>query len=241
MTSWKYFSASGSDHSRFIAVLQYQTPPCSLLNLWPNISIVFSKHLKGHSKENVGLYHYQYWQWFVLLFESVIEGGKDDDLSWPKHALFVYLCICICVFVHETLGNISLDILRPRAFRKWFVWSKTSYSGVKWRCYRCGTDGRTDGRTANDDQGKIELLSLWMLEGWVLQYFFFKTNIWGELPSLQCTMYTVHASPWCARFFAPRNVVSQHQLDFLDALASLERDMPLTGEGIFQDCRLWDI
>ena len=25
--------------------------------------------------------------------------------------------------------------------------------------------GRTDGRTANDDQGKIELLSLWMLEG----------------------------------------------------------------------------
>ena len=23
----------------------------------------------------------------------------------------------------------------------WFVWSKTSYSGDKWRCYRCGTDG----------------------------------------------------------------------------------------------------
>ena len=25
----------------------------------------------------------------------------------------------------------------------WFVWSKTSYSGDKWRCHRCGTDGRT--------------------------------------------------------------------------------------------------
>ena len=36
----------------------------------------------------------------------------------------------------------------------WFVWSKTSYSGDKWRCYRCGTDD-------DDEQGKIELLSLW--------------------------------------------------------------------------------
>ena len=29
----------------------------------------------------------------------------------------------------------------------WFVWSKASYSGDKWRCYRCGT-GRTDRRTS---------------------------------------------------------------------------------------------
>ena len=35
----------------------------------------------------------------------------------------------------------------------------------------CGTDGRTDGRT-NDKQGKIMLLSLWMLEGWVSQYIY---------------------------------------------------------------------
>ena len=27
----------------------------------------------------------------------------------------------------------------------WFVWSKTSYSGDKWRCYRCGT--REDSAT----------------------------------------------------------------------------------------------
>merc|ERR1719430_3010918 len=30
------------------------------------------------------------------------------------------LC-CICVFVYETLGNISFDILGPRAFRKYMV------------------------------------------------------------------------------------------------------------------------
>ena len=29
----------------------------------------------------------------------------------------------------------------------WFVWSKTSYSGDKWRCYRCGT-----GQTTSEDR-----------------------------------------------------------------------------------------
>ena len=37
----------------------------------------------------------------------------------------------------------------------WFVWSKTSYSGDRRRCYRCGTNERTL---------KIELLSQWKLE-----------------------------------------------------------------------------
>ena len=40
----------------------------------------------------------------------------------------------------------------------WFVWSRTSYRGDKGRCHRCGTDGRTN------EQGKIELLSQWMLD-----------------------------------------------------------------------------
>ena len=34
----------------------------------------------------------------------------------------------------------------------WCVWSKTSYSGDKWRCYRCGTDERTnDERRTRED------------------------------------------------------------------------------------------
>ena len=37
----------------------------------------------------------------------------------------------------------------------WFAWSKTSYSGDKRRCYRCGTTKQTL---------KIELLSEWMIE-----------------------------------------------------------------------------
>ena len=39
----------------------------------------------------------------------------------------------------------------------WFVWSKTSDSGDKWRCHRCGT-------TEQRQTVKIELLSQWMIE-----------------------------------------------------------------------------
>ena len=46
----------------------------------------------------------------------------------------------------------------------WFVWSKASYSGDKWRCYRCGT-GRTYG------QVNIGLLSFWSVRSWVSQYW----------------------------------------------------------------------
>ena len=61
-------------------------------------------------------------------------------------SLYLYLCIFICVFVQETLGNISLG---PRAFRKcMFVWSKTSYSGDMWRCHHAG---RTDEQTRKDN------------------------------------------------------------------------------------------
>ena len=44
-----------------------------------------------------------------------------------SYAVFVYLCICICVFVHETLGNISFDILGPIAFQKCMVCCKFTY------------------------------------------------------------------------------------------------------------------
>ena len=44
--------------------------------------------------------------------------GLSGTLSY---AVFVYLYLCICVFVYETLGNVSVDILGPRAFRKCMV------------------------------------------------------------------------------------------------------------------------
>ena len=42
--------------------------------------------------------------------------GLSGTLSY---AVFVYLCIC--VFVCETPGSISFDILGPGAFRKYMV------------------------------------------------------------------------------------------------------------------------
>ena len=49
----------------------------------------------------------------------------------------------------------------PHMHHVWFVWSKTSYSGDKWRCYQCG-------RT-NDQQANIGLLSFWSVNRWVSQ------------------------------------------------------------------------
>ena len=40
----------------------------------------------------------------------------------------------------------------------WFAWSKTSNSGDKRRCYQAG---RTNNERTTNEQGKIELLSLW--------------------------------------------------------------------------------
>ena len=34
----------------------------------------------------------------------------------------------------------------PHMHQVWFVWSKTSYSGDKWRCHRCGTDKQTTSK-----------------------------------------------------------------------------------------------
>ena len=135
MTSWKHFSASGSDHSSFIAVLQYQTPPCSLLNLWPNISIVLSKHLKGHSKENIGLYHYQYWQWFVQIF-WVSNWRRERRRPLTAQAccicVFVFVCLCICVFVYLCTRHLEISVLisldQELSENVWSEWSNTSYS-----------------------------------------------------------------------------------------------------------------
>ena len=59
-----------------------------------------------------------------------------------SYAVFVYLCICICLFVLETLGNINFDILGPRAFRKCIIFMV--YHTVDMS--PCGTDKRRQTR-----------------------------------------------------------------------------------------------
>ena len=64
----------------------------------------------------------------------------------------MFLCICICVFVQKTLGNISfISFDQELSKNVWFVWSKTSYSSsalgdVTMR------DGQTDGRRTKEDR-----------------------------------------------------------------------------------------
>ena len=41
----------------------------------------------------------------------------------------------------------------PHMHHVWFVWSKTSHCGDKWRCHRCGT-----GQTTSKDRGALLLI-----------------------------------------------------------------------------------
>ena len=84
--------------------------------------------------------------------------GLLSTLSFSL-SLSLYLSLCVSLYLYLSwmlLTHCQDHILTENI---WFVWSRTSYSGDKGRCYRCGTDVRTD-----DEQGKIELLSLWMLD-----------------------------------------------------------------------------
>ena len=75
--------------------------------------------------------------------------GLSGALSYALFAYLrnAYLCICSCVFVYETLGNISFDILGPRVFRYavlrvqseknldfLFLWMKLCYGNVLSPC-----------------------------------------------------------------------------------------------------------
>ena len=51
----------------------------------------------------------------------------------------------------------------------WCVWSRTSYSGDKWRCYQCGTDGRTnDERRTWEDSATQPMDAGWL--SFAIQY-----------------------------------------------------------------------
>ena len=93
-------------------------------------------------------------------------------LSAPlTNAVFAYLCICVFVFVYLQVrhpGTLFLRSLYHHLSENiWFVWSKTSYSGDKRRCYQAGQ--------TNDKQWNIGLLSLWA----VGRLSFANKSYWG--------------------------------------------------------------
>ena len=44
----------------------------------------------------------------------------------------------------------------------WFVWSRTSYSGDKRRCHRCGTYGHTDDKQTREDRATQPMDAGWL-------------------------------------------------------------------------------
>ena len=79
-----------------------------------------------------------------------------------SYAVFVYLCICICVFVHETLGNISFDILGPIAFRKMYGLYDLKHHIVEKSGGVTMRDGRTDKQRTREDRATQPLDAGWL-------------------------------------------------------------------------------
>ena len=70
------------------------------------------------------------------------------------NAVFAYLCICVFVFVYLQVRHPGTLFLRSLyhhlSENVWFVWSKTSYSGDKRRCYQAGRRRTNDEQTMED-------------------------------------------------------------------------------------------
>ena len=87
---------------------------------------------------------------------------RFSALSSLSLSLYLSLCVSLSLYLSWMLPTHCQDHILTENI--WFVWSRTSYGGDKWRCYRCGTYRQTN------KQGKIVLLSQWMLDGRVSQY-----------------------------------------------------------------------
>ena len=80
----------------------------------------------------------------LLLLKDIAYIG-----SW-MHLVFVFVCVCVCVSLSLSFRNSrSWSLSSPDdkvSENIWFVWSRTSHGGDKWRCHH--GDRRTDNRTS---------------------------------------------------------------------------------------------
>ena len=94
----------------------------------------------------------------VMLLKNIAYIG-----SW-KHFVFFFVCVCVSLSLYFCRSS-SWSLSSPDdklSENIWFVWSRTSYGGDKWRCHHA--DRRTN------EQVKIELLSQWTVWDWVSQF-----------------------------------------------------------------------
>ena len=84
------------------------------------------------------------------------------------------LCVSLSLYLSWMLLTHCQDHILTEKI--WFVWSKTSYSGDKWRCHLCRTD---DERTREDRAICIAVVAN-------IHYFFVSTRTWFLKSFLFC-------------------------------------------------------
>ena len=88
-----------------------------------------------------------------IIFDILEQSSfQKYTTCWVFLALrhMLYLCICVFVFVYLCMRHLVISVLisldQVLSENIWFVWSKPSYSGDKWRCHQ---GGKTQGGTTN--------------------------------------------------------------------------------------------
>ena len=131
--------------------------------------------------------------------------------SFLSLSLYLSLCVSLSLYLSWVLLTHCQDHILTENI--WFVWSRTSYSGDKWRCYRCGTDEQTtnDERRTREDRA-TQPNGCWMAE--------FRKYIWisGTLRSwghLSFNYYLVKTDPMLHIFGS--KIISLTFIDILNA------------------------
>ena len=95
----------------------------------------------------------------IMIFDILEQSSfQKYTTCWVFLALshLLYLCICVFVFVYLCMRHLEISVLisldQELSENTCFVWSKTSYSGDKWGCYRCGTTNNNNNNNNNKER-----------------------------------------------------------------------------------------
>ena len=96
--------------------------------------------------------------------------------SW-KHFVFVFVCVCVSLSLYLSFcKSLFRSLSSPDdklSENIWFVWSRTSYGGDKWRCYN-GDNEQTSSVNGHCETEFSNFAQFWLL-----------STIFGRL-SLSC-------------------------------------------------------
>ena len=103
----------------------------------PTITSFYFYHICNFDRSCIVYLYFYVRQLGTLFLRSLYHCPIKEHSTWKAYLQLwskLYLCICICVFALQTLGNIVFGHMLSE--NMCFVWFKLSYSGQKIGCHK---------------------------------------------------------------------------------------------------------